>query len=128
LNSCCQQQGFVFAFKLMSDTNDAVTQIICNMGNGEAIVGVETALMRSIIMGTATEVQQELLAQPNLSARDRDERTPWLLSIYNGDIEKAEILWTAAIDPTDRGKHGKTADPELILANLRVLNLISHNT
>ncbi len=93
----------------MSDTNDAVTQISCYMGNSETIVGVETALMRSITMGTATEVQQELLAQPNLSARDRDERTPWLLSIYSGDIEKAEILWTAAIDPTDRGKYGKTA-------------------
>jgi Ankyrin repeats (3 copies) len=93
----------------MSDTSDAVTQIGLDMGNGEAIVGVETALMRSIAMGTAAAVRQELSAQPNLSARDRDERTPWLLSIYTGDIEKAEMLWTAAIDPTDRGHRGKTA-------------------
>ncbi len=93
----------------MNSTNDSTTQISFNMGNGEAIVGVETALMRSITMGTAAEVRQELATQPNLSARDRDERTPWLLSIYTGDIEKAEILWTAAIDPTDRGHGGKTA-------------------
>jgi Ankyrin repeats (3 copies) len=93
----------------MNSTNDSTTQISFNMGNGEAIVGVETALMRSITMGTAAEVRQELVTQPNLSARDRDESTPWLLSIYTGDIEKAEILWTAAIDPTDRGQHGKTA-------------------
>jgi Ankyrin repeats (3 copies) len=98
-----------FFGELMSDINNPVTQINLNVGNGEAIVGVETALMRSITMGTAAEVRQELSAQPNLSARDRDERTPWLLSIYTGDIEKAEILWMAAIDPTDRGHCGKTA-------------------
>jgi ankyrin repeat protein len=105
--------------ELMSNTNNPVTQISFNMGNGEAIVGVETALMRSITMGTVAEVRQELAAQPNLSARDRDERTPWLLSIYTGDIEKAKILWTAAIDPTDQGKYGKTAlmllSPEVYL-------------
>lgn len=93
----------------MSDINNAVTQIDLNMGNGEAIVGVETALMRSITTGTAAEVRQELAAQPNLSARDRDGRTPWLLSISTGDIEKAEILWESAIDPTDQGKYGETA-------------------
>jgi Ankyrin repeats (3 copies) len=98
-----------FFGELMSDINNPVTQISLNMGNGETIVGVETALMRSITMGTAAEVQQELLSQPNLSARDRDERTPWLLSIYTGDIEKVEMLWTASIDPTDRGHCGKTA-------------------
>jgi Ankyrin repeats (3 copies) len=98
-----------FFGELMSDINSPVTQISLKMGDSEATVGVETALMRSIALGTATEVQQELMAQPNLSARDRDERTPWLLSIYSGDVEKAEILWTAAIDPTDRGYSGKTA-------------------
>jgi hypothetical protein len=98
-----------FFGELMSDINNPVTQINLNMGNGEAIVGVETALMRSITMGTAAEVRQELSAQTNLSARDQYKRTPWLLSIYTGDIEKAEILWMAAIDPTDRGQHGKTA-------------------
>jgi Ankyrin repeats (3 copies) len=98
-----------FFGELMSDINNPVTQISLNMGNGETIVGVETALMRSITMGTAAEVRQELSAQPNLSARDQDERTPWLLSIYTGDIEKVEILWTASIDPTDRGHCGKTA-------------------
>jgi Ankyrin repeats (3 copies) len=96
-----------FYGELMSDINNLVNQISLNMGNGEA--GVETALMRSIAMGTSVEVRQELFAQPNLSARDRYERTPWLLSIYTGDIEKAEMLWTAAIDPTDRGHRGKTA-------------------
>jgi Ankyrin repeats (3 copies) len=70
---------------------------------------IETALMRSITTGTAVEVRQELSAQANLSARDQHERSAWLLSIYSGDIEKTEILWTAPIDPTDRGESGKTA-------------------
>ncbi len=91
----------------MNDINNPVTPIRLNVGNGGA--GVETPLMRSITMGTAAEVQQELAAQPNLSARDRDGCTPWLLSIYTGDIEKAEMLWAAAIDPTDQGNDGKTA-------------------
>jgi hypothetical protein len=98
-----------FFGELMSNMNNLVTQISLNMETGEAIVGVETALMRSITMGTAAEVQQELAAQPNLSARDRDERTPWLLSIYTGDIEKSEMLWTAVIDPSDKGNCGETA-------------------
>ncbi len=98
-----------FFCELMSNINNPVTQISLKIGDGEATVGVETALMRSISLGTAAEVQQELMAQPNLSARDQDGYTPWLLSIYSGDIEKAEILWTAAIDPTDRGHYGETA-------------------
>jgi Ankyrin repeats (3 copies) len=106
---------------MMSSKNDAITQIHLNSRNGEVAIGVETALMRSITMGTVAEVQQELLAQPNLSARDRDERTPWLLSISTGDIEKAEILWAAAIDPTDRGQHGKTALIVAIESNNRAM-------
>jgi Ankyrin repeats (3 copies) len=101
----------------MSHKNDAITQVHLNISKGETAItsgtsgaiGVETALMRSITTGTAAEVQQALLAQPNLAARDQYERTPWLLSIYIGDIEKAEMLWMAAIDPTDRGQYGKTA-------------------
>jgi Ankyrin repeats (3 copies) len=106
---------------MMSSENDAITQIHLNSRNGEVAIGVETALMRSITMGTVAEVQQELLAQPNLSARDREERTPWLLSISTGDVEKAEILWAAAIDPTDRGQHGKTALIVAIESNNRAM-------
>jgi hypothetical protein len=106
---------------MMSSKNDAITQIHLNSRNGEVAIGVETALMRSITMGTVAEVQQELLAQPNLSARDREERTPWLLSISTGDVEKAEILWAAAIDPTDRGQHGKTALIVAIESNNRAM-------
>jgi hypothetical protein len=68
-----------------------------------------TALMKSIAMGTDADVCQELSASANLAARDYWERTPWLLSIHSGDIAKAEILWTAAIDPSDRGNCGETA-------------------
>jgi Ankyrin repeats (3 copies) len=106
---------------MMSNKDDAITQVHLNIRNGEVAISVETALMRSITMGTLAEVQQELLAQPNLSARDRDERTPWLLSIYTGDIEKAKVVWAAAIDPTDRGQHGKTALMLAIESNNRAM-------
>jgi Ankyrin repeats (3 copies) len=122
---------------MMSSKNDAITQVHLSIRNGEIaiayfdmaqhqslapqVIGVETALMRSITMGTAAEVRQELSAQPNLSARDRGERTPWLLSIYTGNIEKAEMLWTASIDPTDRGQHGKTALMLAIESNNRAM-------
>jgi Ankyrin repeats (3 copies) len=114
---------------MMSNKDDTITQVYSNIRKGEVaidslapqVIGVETALMRSITMGTVTEVQKELLAQPNLSARDQYERTPWLLSIYTGDIEKAEILWMAAIDPTDRGQHGKTALMLAIESNNRAM-------
>jgi hypothetical protein len=68
-----------------------------------------TALMKSIAMGTAADVCQELSALANLAARDYWKRTPWLLSIHTGDVEKSQILWAAAIDPTDKGHCGKTA-------------------
>jgi hypothetical protein len=106
---------------MMSNKDDAITQVHLNIRNGEVAICVETALMRSITMGTLAEVQQELLTQPNLSARDRDERTPWLLSIYTGDIEKAKVVWAAAIDPTDRGQHGKTALMLAIESNNRAM-------
>jgi Ankyrin repeats (3 copies) len=106
----------------MSNTDDAIIQIEHSNSDKLATAAQSdkiqthhpeqlqgTALMRSIAMGTAAEVRQELSAKSNLSVRDTQNRTPWLLSIYTGDIEKTEILWTAAIDPTDRGYGGQTA-------------------
>ena len=107
----------------MSNKDDAVTN---NISSSDAIAHQSstgtslakgcspemlqwTALMRVIALGTAAEVQQELSTAANLSARDYWERTPWLLSIHTGDVEKAQILWTAAIDPSDRGRCGETA-------------------
>ena len=68
-----------------------------------------TPLMFAIAIGSAADVEHELGQRPDLSMRDRFDRTPWLLSAEVGDIAKAGLLMSAGADRDARGRTGKTA-------------------
>lgn len=67
-----------------------------------------TALHRAVALGTIADVKQRLDARDDVAARDRWERTPLLLSLQKGDIDKAEALLSAGGRFADRGRCGKT--------------------
>lgn len=68
-----------------------------------------TELMYAIAFGTSAAVQKALEQGADLTARDCWLRTPWLLSLQVGDIEKAKLLLSAGANPHDVGICGKTA-------------------
>jgi ankyrin repeat protein len=67
-----------------------------------------TELHRAVALGSLADVRSRLDESDDLSARDRWNRTPWLLSLQTRDIAKAELLLAAGADPCDRGRCGKT--------------------
>lgn len=66
-----------------------------------------TPLMRAIALGSPAEVRQQLNQKADLSARDLWSRTPWLLSLQTGNVEKAKLLLAAGADRADRGRCGR---------------------
>jgi len=70
-------------------------------------------LHRAVAIGTLDEVRERIKAGDDLAARDRWERTPWLLSIQTRDLAKAKLLLNAGADLNDRDRLDNTA---LILA------------
>ena len=67
-----------------------------------------TALMQAIALGSLQDVEDQLADHPDLSARDFWSRTPWLLSLQTGDVQKAQLLLDAGASRSDRGRCGKT--------------------
>lgn len=55
-------------------------------------------LMRAIAFGTTADVEQALARGTDLEDRDCWGRTPWLLAVQTGDIEKTELLMAAGAD------------------------------
>ncbi len=49
-------------------------------------------LMRAIALGTISDVKMELARGADLAFRDSEDRTPWLLSLQTGDLEKAKLI------------------------------------
>ncbi|MBD1824137.1 ankyrin repeat domain-containing protein [Cyanobacteria bacterium FACHB-DQ100] len=66
-----------------------------------------TELMQAVALDTLAEVQAELDRGADLTAVDRWERTPWLLSLQTGDRSKAQHLLEAGSDPLAVGRCGK---------------------
>jgi ankyrin repeat protein len=66
-------------------------------------------LMRAIALGTLAEVQREIDAGADLESRDLWTRTPWLLAVQTGDVDKARALLAAGADPFARDSVGRTA-------------------
>ncbi|RYG63861.1 ankyrin repeat domain-containing protein, partial [bacterium] len=58
-----------------------------------------TTLMLAIATGIVEEVRSELDDEPDLAELDRWERTPFLLSLQTGDLEKVRLL--AAVSEID---------------------------
>lgn len=67
-----------------------------------------TRLFHEIAFGTTGIIKPLLDQGPDLTARDYWDRTPWLLALLLGDVEKAELLLAAGSDPNAHGRCGKT--------------------
>jgi hypothetical protein len=67
-----------------------------------------SALHRAVALGSASQVKQLLEAGHNSEEKDWWERTPWLLAILKGDIQKAQLLQAYGADVHARGRCGAT--------------------
>lgn len=65
-----------------------------------------TPLMRAIALGSLGAVQAELEAGADPMVLDHWQRTPWLLALHTGNVEKAALLLRAGADPTAQGRCG----------------------
>ena len=68
-----------------------------------------TTLMYAIVFGKLKDVNNLLSKKVDLNARDYWQRTPWLLSIEAGEIDKAKLILASGANSRDRGQGGKTA-------------------
>lgn len=68
-----------------------------------------TNLMYAIVFGSLADVKNLLSKKVDLTVRDYWHRTPWLLSIQVGDIEKAKLMLSSGIDRGLRGLRGHTS-------------------
>lgn len=66
-------------------------------------------LMRVIAFGTSADVEQALARGTDLEERDCWGRTPWLLAVRTGDIEKTELLMMAGADTNAGDRSGNSA-------------------
>ncbi len=67
-----------------------------------------TSLMSAIVFGSLKDVKNLLNKEADLKARDHWQRTPWLLSIQLGDLEKVKSIFLSGVVGDDRGIVGKT--------------------
>ncbi|PAX49814.1 hypothetical protein CK510_27640 [Brunnivagina elsteri CCALA 953] len=72
-----------------------------------------TELMYTIVFGSVEEVKQLIGGGADLEARDCCNRTPWILSLQVGKIEKAELLLPS---PSEREKYLTSEETELMCA------------
>lgn len=65
-----------------------------------------TPLMQAIAWGSLADVQAQLSAGADLTARDFWQRTPWLLSLQTASVAKTELLLSSGADRSDQGRCG----------------------
>jgi ankyrin repeat protein len=84
-------------------------------------------LMNSVILGDVEDIKRELIDVDlqDLHARDHWSRTPWLLAVCSGDIEKATLLRTAGASLDDRGRGEETClQCALLSGNIEMLRFL----
>jgi ankyrin repeat protein len=67
-----------------------------------------TELMHTIVFGSADELKNLLNKAVDMTARDSWGRTPWLLSLQVGEVEKSQLLLASGANRNDRGLCGST--------------------
>lgn len=82
----------------------AIVQCLLRAGSDATALGW-TPLMRAVVLGTVSEMEA-LLETADLRAVDAWERTPWLLSLHAGHLDKAKRLLAAGSDPEVTGLYG----------------------
>ncbi|MFN0052880.1 MAG: ankyrin repeat domain-containing protein [Planctomycetales bacterium] len=103
----------------VSDYGESALSVASRIGRFDAVgllleAGADPAplkwslLHRAVAIGSPEDVRERIELGDDLTARDRWNRTPWLLSLQTRDIVKAQLLLSAGADLNDRGKCGKT--------------------
>ncbi len=64
-------------------------------------------LTQAVAFGTLAELEKLVRAGADLEARDRSERTAWLVAIQTGDIAKAQFLRDCGADTNAVGRGGQ---------------------
>jgi len=101
----------------VSDYGESALSVASNVGRFDAVkllldAGADpaplgwTPLHRAVALGTVADVRQRLDAGDDPTARDRWDRTPLLLSLQVGDIDKAELLVAGGASLAERGRCG----------------------
>jgi ankyrin repeat protein len=83
-----------------------MVQVLLEAGCDRALLGW-TDLMHTVAFGTVSEIEAQLQQGADLTTVDDWERTPWLLSLQAGDLEKAQYLLNAGSNPRATGRCGK---------------------
>lgn len=106
MNNVCQ--GKYSALLIASERGrfDAVRYLLDRGADAETLGW--TDLMCAIVFGTLDEVEALLAPGPSLGKRDMWERTPWLLSLQVGDLNKAQRLLAAGSERNVLGYEGRT--------------------
>jgi ankyrin repeat protein len=103
----------------VSDYGESALSVTSRVGRFDAVgllleAGADPAplewslLHRAVALGSFEDVRERIELADDLSARDRWNRTPWLLSLQTRDLAKAELLLTSGADLNDHGRCGKT--------------------
>lgn len=103
----------------VSEYGESALSVSSNMGRFDAVgllldAGADpkplawTPLLRAVALSSAADVESLIMDGASLEARDRWDRTAWLLSLQAGDMAKAEMLLAAGADRSARGRCGKT--------------------
>ncbi|BCM93046.1 hypothetical protein IAD21_04933 [Abditibacteriota bacterium] len=116
------EDGYTALMIAFDNGSFAIVKWLLEAGADESLLAW-TPLMRAIAIGTIDDVREQLEQGASLTAREEcGERTPWLLSLSGGDIEKAKLLLAAGANLNDIGWYQKTAlmypieanDPEML--------------
>ncbi len=102
----------------VSDYGESALSVASNLGRFDAVgllldAGADpgplawTPLMRAVALESIEDVHSMIEGGADLTARDRWDRTAWLLSLQTGDVDKAELLLNAGSSKSDRGRCGR---------------------
>lgn len=68
-----------------------------------------TDLMREIVLGDFEQAKRLLTEPGAMGCLDRYQRNPWLLSVWSGRLEMAQLVYAMGVDVDERGWCGATA-------------------
>ena len=85
---------------------DALKLLLSAGADGEALWWDE--LLYAIPFGSIDEIEELIATGSDLFVRDHHSRTPWLLSLHVGDMEKAKLILASGALPDDEGHYGTT--------------------
>jgi ankyrin repeat protein len=83
-----------------------VVQILLDAGIDPGVLRW-TSLMSAVVFGSFYQIQELIRGGADLHVQDAHGRTPWLLSLQAGEIEKATWLIDAGSDGAARGCNGR---------------------